>query len=237
MDRMGVMNGKKELEMPKQGTSLKHEKGKYYNVDFHFDKKRSALLVIDLQNDFFHDDGVHHKNGVDVKALRPKIPQCVRLSNFCREAGIPIIHIRYILHPDQSGKAADAGLFIEGARPWLVHEGLRPGSWGAQMLDELGKPDFDVEKNRASGFFGTYLETLLRGIRIDTLIFSGFATNICVENTYRDAWVRDFRVIGIKDAMITHDPFLQEASEKNMDIMGHCLSLDDFQRILEEAKD
>jgi ureidoacrylate peracid hydrolase len=100
------------------------------------------------------------------------------------------------------------------------------------MLDELGMPDFDIEKNRASGFYGTYLETLLKDLQIDTLIFSGFATNICVENTYRDAWVRDFRVIGIKEAMITHDPFLQEASETNMDIMGHCLTLDDFEHLV-----
>jgi ureidoacrylate peracid hydrolase len=220
------------MEISKQGTKLKYEKGKYYNVDFQFDVKKCALLVIDLQNDFFHDDGVYRKNGVDVKALRSKIPQCARLSNLCREIGIPIIHIRYVLHPDKTGKAVDAGLFIKGARPWLVDEGLRQNTWGAHMLDELGMPDFDIEKNRASGFFGTYLETLLRDLQIDTLIFSGFATNICVENTYRDAWVRDFRVIGIKEAMITHDAFLQEASETNMDIMGHCLTLDDFEHLV-----
>jgi nicotinamidase-related amidase len=76
----------------------------------------------------------------------------------------------------------------------------------------------------------------LRDLKIGTLIFSGFATNICVENTFRDAWVRDFRVIGIKEAMITHDPFLEEASEKNMDIMGHCLSLAEFEAIATAEK-
>lgn len=225
------MDKKNELESQKAGTKLKYDKGKYYNVEFKFNRKEAALLVIDLQNDFFHDNGVHAKNGVDVMALRIKIPYCVELSHFCRKIGIPVIHIRYVLHPDKTGKAADVGLFVAGARPWLVYEGLRPGSWGAAMLDELGNPDFDIEKNRASGLFGTYLETLLRDLKISTLIFSGFATNICVENTFRDAWVRDFRVIGIKEAMITHDPFLQEASEKNMDIMGHCLSLEQFESI------
>ncbi|MCK5097372.1 MAG: cysteine hydrolase, partial [Desulfobacteraceae bacterium] len=197
------MNENQKMGMPKQGTKLKHEKGKYYNVDLSVTLKKCALLIIDLQNDFFHDKGVYMKNGVDVISLRPKIPQCVRLSKRCREIGIPIIHIRYVLHTDKTGRAVDAGMFIEGARPWLVHEGLRAGTWGAQMIDELGTPDFDVEKNRASGFYGTYLETLLKNLKIDTLVFSGFATNICVENTYRDAWVRDFGVIGIKDAMIT----------------------------------
>lgn len=225
------MSKKQELEKQQAGTRLKHDRGKYYNVDFKFDPKKCALLVIDLQNDFFHDEGIHAKNGVDVESLRVKIPQCVRLSTLCQEMDIPIIHVRYVLHPDKTGKAADVGLFVAGARPWLVHEGLRPGTWGAQMLDELGKPNYDVEKNRASGFYGTYLETLLRDLKVDTILFSGFATNLCVENTFRDAWVRDFRVIAIKDAMITHDLFLQEASEKNMDIMGHCLSLDDFEMI------
>jgi ureidoacrylate peracid hydrolase len=225
------MSKKHEVEDPEAGTKLKYEKGKYYNVEFKFDSKKSALLVIDLQNDFFHDNGVHAKNSVDVKVLRAKIPHCVRLCDLCRELSIPIIHIRYVLHPDKTGKAADVGLFVAGARPWLVHEGLRPGTWGAEMLEELGKPDFDIEKNRASGFFGTYLETLLRNLGINTLIFSGFATNLCVENTFRDAWVRDFRVIGIKEAMTTHDSFLQEASEKNMDIMGHCFSMDEFEAL------
>jgi ureidoacrylate peracid hydrolase len=225
------MKNKNEMEADEQGTKLKYQKGKYYNVDFKFDKNKCALLVIDLQNDFLHDKGIYVKNGVDVKNLQAKIPQCVRLSSFCRKIGIPIVHIRYVLHPDRNGLAADAGLFIAGARPWLIHEGLRKGSWGAKMLDVLGRPDYDVEKNRASGFYGTYLETLLRDLGLDTLVFCGFATNICVENTYRDAWTRDFRVIGIKEAMITHDPFLQEASERNMDIMGHCLSIDAFEQI------
>jgi ureidoacrylate peracid hydrolase len=225
------MSRKQELEKQKPGTTLKYDKGKYYNVDFKFRASEAALLVIDLQNDFLHDSGIHARNGVDVGSLRVKIPHCARLSELCRELGMPIVHIRYVVHPDKNGKAADIGLFAAGARPWLVHDGLRPGTWGAAMLDELGKPDFDVEKNRASGFWGTYLETLLRELKINTLIFSGFATNICVENTFRDAFVRDFRVIGIKEAMITHDPFLQEASEKNMDIMGHCFSLSEFEAI------
>jgi len=226
---------KKKLQEQQAGTEIKHEKGKYYNVDFKFDSKRSALLVIDLQNDFFHDDGVHAKNGVDVTALRERIPEALKLSNLCRELDIPVIHIGYVLHPDKNGRAADVGLFVAGARPWLVDEGLRPGTWGAAFLDVLGKPDFWVEKNRASGFYGTYLETLLRDMKIDTLIFAGFATNLCVENTFRDAWVRDFRVIGIREAMITHDPYLQEASEKNMDIMGYCFSLNEFNAIARGA--
>jgi ureidoacrylate peracid hydrolase len=230
------MRKKEELENQKAGTQLKYNKGKYYNVEFKFRASEAALLVIDLQNDFFDDMGIHAKNGVDVRSLRIKIPYCVKLSDLCRELEIPIIHIRYVLHPDKTGKAADVGMFVAGARPWLVHDGLRPGTWGAAMLDELGKADFDVEKNRASGFFGTYLETLLREQKICTLIFSGFATNICVENTFRDAFIRDFRVIGIREAMITHDPFLQEASEKNMDIMGHCLSLAEFESIAREGE-
>lgn len=226
-----MMGKKEELEGQEAGTSLKVEKGKYYNVDFKFDWGKTALLVIDLQNDFLQDNGVNSKNGIDVKSLRVKIPAAVRLSNLCRELGIHIIHIRHVLHPDKTGKAVDIGLFASGARPWLVQEGLRPGTWGARMLNELGRPDFDIEKNRLSGFHGTYLETLLRDLKIETLIFSGFATNVCVENTFREAVARDFLAIGIKEAMITHDPFLQEASERNMNIMGYCFSLEEFETI------
>jgi ureidoacrylate peracid hydrolase len=230
------MDKKATLAAQLPGTKLKYEKGKYFDVPFTFTPEKTALLMIDLQNDFLHDSGVHAKNGVDVKSLRSKIPACVKLANLCRKLNITIIHVRYVLHPDKTGKAADIGPFAAGARPWLVHEGLRPGTWGAAMLDELQGCDYDVEKIRASGFHGTSLETLLRNLNIDTLLFSGFATNICVENTFRDAWMRDFTVIGIKDAMITHDPILQEASEKNMDIMGHSFSLDEFMAIARRKK-
>ena len=222
------MAEKQEFTSPPPGTKLKYEKGKYFNVSFKVVPAKTALLVIDLQNDFLHDQGVHAKNGVDVKPLRAKIPGCAKLADFCRELNMSIIHIRYVLHPDKTGKAVDIGPFASGARPWLIHEGLRPGTWGAAMVDELQGCDFDFEKIRASGFYGTSLDILLRNLDIDTLLFSGFATNICVENTFRDAWMRDYTVIGIKEAMITHDPFLQEASEKNMDIMGHCFSLEEF---------
>ena len=214
------------------GTVLKSDKGKYFNVKFKVDPARSALLLIDLQNDFFSDKGVHARNGVDVKSLRQKLPACVELSNLCKEQKMLVIHVRYVLHVDKTGRATDIGPFVAGARPWLIDEGLRPGTWGAAVIEELGGCDYDVEKTRASAFFGTYLETLLRCLGIETLIFSGFATNLCVENTFRDAWVRDYTVIGIKDAMITHDEVLQEASERNMDIMGHCLSLEEFKAVL-----
>jgi ureidoacrylate peracid hydrolase len=210
---------------------LKIKKGRYFSIDFGFDKKKTALLVIDLQNDFLHDDGIYAKYGIDVKRLRAKLKDALKLSNLCKDLGIFVIHIKHVLHTNKKGKAVDIGLFASYARPWLVHEGLRAGTWGSEMLNELGKPDFEVEKNRLSGFHGTCLEVLLRGLNIETLIFSGFSTNLCVESTFRDALIRDFQVIGIKEAMITHDSYLQEASEKNMEIMGHCLSLEKFEEI------
>ena len=84
------MSKKKELENQKAGTQLKYDKGKYYNVEFKFRASEAALLVIDLQNDFFHDMGIHAKNGVDVRSLRSKIPYCVKLSDLCRELEIPM---------------------------------------------------------------------------------------------------------------------------------------------------
>lgn len=226
------MTSEKPVALGSEKQSPKYEKGQYYAIPFAFNPGKSALLVVDLQNDFLHEKGVHAKNGVDIMGLRRKLPDCVRLADFCRAHRITVIHIRYVLHPDKSGTAVDIGPFAAGARPWLVHEGLRPGTWGAAMVDELQGCDYDIEKTRASGFFGTSLEILLRNLGLDTLIVSGFATNICVESTFRDAWMRDFTVIGIKEAMITHDPALQEASEKNMDIMGHCLSLENFMALV-----
>jgi ureidoacrylate peracid hydrolase len=211
---------------------LKIKEGKYYGSDLKLEPRHAALLVIDLQNDFLHPDGVFARKGVLVEDLRKRILAVVKLSNLCREAGIRIIHVRHSIDQDKTGRAVNAGLFVSTVRPWLLREGLRSGTWGSQMLSELGTPDYEIEKHRLSGFFETSLESLLRNLNTTTLVFSGFSTNLCVEHTFRDAVIRDFWAIAVKEAMIAHEPQLQKASEKNMEIMGRCLSLSEIEAIL-----
>lgn len=234
------MNRKKPFENPRKQQRVKVETGKYYGLDLGLDRKRMALLVIDLQNDFLHPEGVSAKYGVAVSGFEKSLTYAVKLSDLCRKWEIPIIHVKHVIVQDKKGKGVNVGMFASTARPWFLHEGLRPGTWGAEMVTELGRPDYEINKQRLSGFFETPLESLLRNLEVEILVLSGFSTNLCVEHTFRDAVVRDFGAVGIREAMIAHDPELQKASEKNMAIMGFCLNLRQFEAALyagEKGKD
>jgi len=177
-----MMNNQKSFEGLKKGLSPKVKKGKYYGVDLRIEPRRIALLVIDLQNDFLHPEGVFARYGVEVGGFRKQLAHVVKLSDLCRQWGIPIIHVKHVIIEDREGKGANIGLFASTARPWLLREGLRPGTWGAEMLSEVGQPDYEIQKQRLSGFFETPLESLLRDLKVEALAFSGFSTNLCVEH-------------------------------------------------------
>jgi ureidoacrylate peracid hydrolase len=215
--------------------------GNYSRCDLILRLEEMAVLVIDVQNDFLHPEGVFVKHGIIVNHLASKLEYIVKLITICRNCRIPIIYVKHSIPEDKVGHAINPGLFVSNTRPFLLKEGLRLGTWGIEMLCELGKGDVEIEKQRLSGFFGTHLESYLRYAGITTLVFCGFSTNICVEHTFRDGVIMDFRCIGVKEAMIAHDPQLQEASQKNMEILGHCLSLNDFEsaicRAAEGAQD
>ena len=121
---------------------------------------RTALVVIDPQNDFLHHDGWYAKSGVDITHMQRTIEPTRTLVSAARAKGIPVIWTR---HGFRDGR--DAGVFFE-LRPFLKDGGLRQGTWGGAILDDLGAvpEDWYIEKTRLSAFYNTSLDTTLRAV-------------------------------------------------------------------------
>lgn len=168
--------------------------------------RRTALVVIDMQNDFLHADGWYARSGVDIAHMQAAAEPTRTLVAEARARGVPVIWTRHGFRDER-----DAGVFMR-LRPFLAEGGLRRGSWGYEILDGLGAEEADwyVEKNRLSAFFGTNLELVLRSLEADTVLFAGVLTNQCVAATSKDANFRDFKPIVVGDCTGTTLPHLHE---------------------------
>ena len=91
-------------------------------------------------------------------------------------------------------------------RPFLKRGDFQQGSWGHQMVDELGKADFNIDKFAFSAFYMTPLEWMLRQIKVDTILVAGLTTPVSVATTLRDAVLRDFKGIVLEDGVASFEP-------------------------------
>ena len=154
------------------------------NESVSIDPKRAALIIHDMQNDVISEGGAWADTGAPQHAQEQNVVEnCRRLAEACRKAGIPVIHVWYIVEEGAPGLKQNAPLF-EGVKS---ANALVRGSWGAAAADglERQKGDFVVEKLRMSGWQDTTLETLLRGLERDQIIVTGAWTNMSIEHTAR----------------------------------------------------
>jgi ureidoacrylate peracid hydrolase len=161
---------------------------------FPVDPTKTALLVVDLQRCFVEDSPVAAPDGPAV------VHRLNGLAAVCRELGVRVIHTRHVVRPDHS----NAGLLAEIV-PAVAHGVIDDGNPMAEMHPDLdvGPGDIVLAKPRFGAFHGTDLETILRAAGIDTLIIGGIATNMCVDTTAREAAVREFHVLFLRDGSAT----------------------------------
>jgi gluconolactonase len=148
------------------------------------DPRRAALIIQDMQNDVMMEGGAWDSTGAAQHAKDQNVVEnCKRLAAACRKAGIPVIHVWYIVEAGAPGLKLNAPLF-EGVRG---ENALVRGSWGAAPAEGLERQDGDfvVEKMRMSGWQDTTLETILRGLERDQVIVTGAWTNMSIEHTAR----------------------------------------------------
>src|SRR3954454_21000837 len=158
------------------------------------DPGRTALIIQDMQNDVIIEGGAFADSGAPEHAKQQNAVENVRrLAAACREAGVPVIHVWYIVEPGALGLKQNAPLF-EGVKE---SNALVRGSWGAAPADGLEPQEGDhvVEKMRMNGFFETRLDILLRGLGVETLIISGAWTNMSIEHTARHAADAGYRAV------------------------------------------
>lgn len=176
------------------------------------DPARTALLIVDLQNDFLHPDGAYARGGqasTDIAALPERL---LPVADALRKKDGWVISTQFTLVPGKGGE-----LFIsphlKQLRPFLGKGDFAPGSWGHALVDSLQPADLSIEKVAYSAFYMTRLEWVLRKAGIDTLFVCGIVTNGGVASTLRDAHVRDFRTILLTDGCAA---FSREVHERTV---------------------
>lgn len=162
------------------------------------DLSSTALLLVDLQNDFLHPDGAYARGGqknADIAALPARLKP---LADAVRAKGGLVAVTMFTLAPGRGGEPIISP-HLKRLRPFLRKGDFAPGSWGQQLVDELAPADLAVEKVAYSAFYMSRLEWLLRKSGIDRLIVGGIVTNGGVASTVRDAHVRDIDCTVLED--------------------------------------
>src|SRR5690242_14521426 len=175
------------------------------------DRSRTALIIQDMQNDVIIEGGAFADSGAPEHAKQQNVVENVaRLAAACREAGVPVIHIWYIVEPGATGLKQNAPLF-EGVKS---ANALVRGSWGAAPAEGLEPQEGDhvVEKMRMNGFYETRLDILLRGLGAETLIITGAWTNMSIEHTARHAADAGYRAVVASDGTSTVNDEWQHAA-------------------------
>jgi ureidoacrylate peracid hydrolase len=191
--------------------------------------RRVAIVVIDVQNDYCHPDGAFARAGLRVADLAGLVAAVNRLTTAARAAGHPVVWVKMVWNAD-----ADAGRLGERS-PFLAHEGLRRGTWGAELVDglDVAPEDAVVEKRRFSAFYETDLEARLNDHGATTLVTAGVRTDFCVESTVRDAMFRDFEVLVPREAVAGYVPDMHEHSLRLMDtVFAWVLPLEEILSLL-----
>ena len=154
----------------------------------------AALLVVDVQNDFCHQDGLFGKLGADLKSVQAAARRIAALLPVAREAGVSVIFVT-MEHDARTNSEAWTHRY---AAPRA--DACMAGTWGAALYEVAPAPGEPVVvKHRYSPFVGSNIDYLLRARQRKSLLVTGVATNICVESVLRDGFMRDYHVVLVED--------------------------------------
>lgn len=158
----------------------------------------TALLIVDLQNDFVHPDGAYARGGQGAPAIAALPARLAPLARGLQASGGWVVSTQFTLVPGKGGEPIVSPHLLS-LRPFLRKGDFQPDAWGHQLVDELQPADLSVEKVAYSAFYMTRLEWVLRKSGIRRLIVGGIVTNGGVASTVREAHVRDIDVTVLSD--------------------------------------
>ncbi|CAI0744327.1 MULTISPECIES: pyrimidine utilization protein B [Serratia] len=205
-----------------------------------FAPQETALIVVDMQNAYASQGGYLDLAGFDVSATAPVIANIKRAISTARAAGVKVIFFQngwdnqYVEAGGQGSPNWHKSNALKTMRkhPELMGKLLAKGDWDYDLVDELQPQpgDIVIPKPRYSGFFNTQLDSLLRSYGIHHLVFTGIATNVCVESTLRDGFFLEYFGIVLADATHQAGPlFAQQAALYNIEtFFGWVSDVDSF---------
>ena len=163
-----------------------------------WDLSKTALLTIDLQNDFIHPEGAYGRAGQSADSIAALPDRVAPLVKALRDRGGHYISAQFTLVPGRDGAPLIAP-HLKELRPFLDKGDFKPGGWGHTVVDVLKPADFVIEKVAYSAFYQTRLEYIMRALGIDYLIVGGIVTNGGVASTLRDAHLRNIDTVMLTD--------------------------------------
>ena len=205
------------------------------------DLARTAMIVVDMQNDFCHPNGWLAGIGVDIAPARSPIQPLTALLPALRTARVPVIWVNWGNRPDRSNlspallhvyKPTGTGIGLGDPLPGSGAPVLEEGSWAAAVVDELviASDDIRVSKYRMSGFWDTPLDSILRNLGVTTVLFGGVNLDQCVLHTLADANFLGYDTLLVEDCSATTSPaFCTDATLYNVrQIFGFTLRSPDL---------
>ena len=218
------------------------------------DTAKTAVIVVDMQNDFGSKGGMFDRAGIDISIIQRAVAPTARVLAAARKAGIAVVYLKMAFQPDLS----DMG--VRDSPNWRDHQRMGVGTavrapngtesrilvrdtWNTDIVSDLKPQPADtlIYKHRFSGFFQTNLDLKLKDLGARYLIFTGCTTSVCVESTIRDAMFRDYSPVLLADC--TGEPVgyglprsNHEASLLLIEMMlGWVSTSDQFIKALESA--
>lgn len=197
------------------------------------DPAHAALIVIDVQNDFCAAGGMMDNEGADLGAVQAMADRLPPLIDAARGAGALVVFVRNVYSTE--GNAYLSDVYLEQAArtrggSYTTRDVCGPDSWEGDFYGDVrplpGEPI--VTKHRYGAFHNTDLETILRGHGIRTVVLTGVATNVCVETTAREAFLRDYYVVFCGDGAACYDDDTHAATLRTIDkYFGPVVAVDE----------
>lgn len=191
---------------------------------------RTAMAIIDVQEDFVSPAGAAGRWGIDLGMLEPPLQKIERLIAAARAKGVSLVFVRVITRPETDSDALKL-LHRRKGRPPQAVAICRAGTSGADYYRiKPGAGDIEIEKTLYSSFAGTDLDAQLRARGIDTLMLVGFTTDCCVDCTARDAFHHNYNVFVVTDACAAYEDSLHTGA---LDALSkNCALLTDTDAVL-----
>lgn len=189
---------------------------------------KTALVVIDLQNDFLDPKGAYARGGDSNPAAAPLPARAAAVARALKAGGGMVAASQFTLWPGADGEPMISP-HLKALRPFLRKGDFAPGSWGQANVDALaGLVDVTVCKVAYSAFFNTQLDWLLRRAGIETVAVCGIVTNGGVASTVRDAHMRDYRTLVLADGCAAFGEARHQTSLADMRNVAEVMDCADF---------
>jgi ureidoacrylate peracid hydrolase len=162
------------------------------------DPAKTALIVIDPQHDFCSPRGaMATRFGFDMKEINEAVPRLNALIEACRQTDLLVVWVREVFADDKM-RASHKKLWGAGDDIWLIREDGEGIDWYSEMIEpRRGEPV--ITKWQYDGFEDTDLNLLLQSRGIETLLMTGFTSNVCVETTARHGYIKGYDIVFVAD--------------------------------------